>query len=227
MTHILRNELKYEIPLNEKNNLVERLNPVLKLDPHSSYDGYLVKSLYFDDYFETALNDNLEGNQIRHKYRIRFYNLNTSYICLEKKIKVLNKGYKESVCISEDEVRKILSGSYEWMLEKQNHLLLELYTEIRNNGLRPKTIIVYQRIPYLFQAGNIRITLDFNIHSTNQIEHFLDMNKSFVPHIQDRCLLEIKYDAFIPDFIKQLIQLPQSNWISHSKYVQSRLIQKR
>jgi hypothetical protein len=227
MTHTLRNELKYEIPYKDKNRLIERLSPILKRDPHSNEDGYMVKSLYFDDYSESALNDNLAGNQFRHKYRIRFYNANTSYICLEKKVKVLNKGYKDSVCITKNDVIKILNGSYEWMLNSQSSVLTELYTEIKNNGLRPKTIIVYQRIPYLFKAGNIRITLDFNIHSTNQIQHFLDTNQSFVPHTQDRCLLEVKYDSYLPDFIKQLIQLPQSNWISHSKYVQSRLIQQR
>jgi len=227
MTHVLRNELKYQITIKQKNTLIQRLNPILKLDPHSSNEGYWVKSLYFDDYQETALNDNLDGNQYRYKYRIRFYNHDKNYIFLEKKVKVLNKGYKESTCLTEEEVRNLLKKDYDWMLDSKKALLVELYSEIKNNGLVPKTIIYYQRIPYLFNAGNIRITLDFNIQSSNQINQFLESSQTYVPHIQDTCLLEVKYDRFIPDFIQHLIQIPQSNWTSHSKYVQGRLIQNR
>lgn len=227
MTHTLRNELKYQIPINQKTTLYQRLYPILKLDPHSDDDGYWVKSLYFDDIKEQALNDNLDGYQYRSKFRIRYYNSDTKYICLEKKVKILNKGYKDSVCLTKNEVEKILNKDYEWMLESQKSLLIELYFEIRNSGLTPKTIIYYQRIPFLFSAGNIRITLDFNIQSSNLIHQFLDSNLVYVPHSQDTCLLEVKYDGFIPDFIKNLIQIPESNWTSYSKYIQGRLIQNR
>jgi len=227
MSHVLRNELKYQIPIKQKNTLAQRLYPILKLDPHSNYEGYWVKSLYFDDISEKALNDNLDGSQNRSKFRIRYYNSDTNYICLEKKVKILNKGYKESVCLTKNQVNMILNKEYEWMLESQNNLLLELYTEIKNSGLSPKTIIYYQRLPFLFSAGNIRITFDFNIQSSNQVDYFLKSDQSYVPHSQDTCLLEVKYDSFIPDFIKQLIQIPESNWTSHSKYVQGRLIQNR
>lgn len=227
MTHVLRNELKYQIPIKQKNILIQRLNPILKLDPHSSHEGYWVKSLYFDDYKETALNDNLDGVQYRHKFRIRYYNADTDYICLEKKVKILNKGYKDSICVSKEEVEKILNKDYEWMLDSNKNLLIELYSEIKKSGLVPKTIIYYQRIPYLFSAGNIRITLDFNIQSSNQTHQFLTASHLYVPHTQDSCLLEVKYDSFIPDFVKNLIQIPETDWTSHSKYVQSRLIQNR
>lgn len=227
MTHILRSELKYQIPIKQKTNLIHRLYPILKLDPHSNDEGYSVKSLYFDDYSETALNDNLNGSQFRSKYRIRYYNSNTNYICLEKKVKLLDKGYKESICLTKEEVIRILNKDYEWMLDSKKDLLIQLYTEIKNSGLSPKTIINYQRIPFLYNAGNIRITLDFNIQSSQQVHRFLEVNESYVPHCQDLCLLEVKYDQFLPDFIKQLIQLPETNWTSHSKYVQGRLIQSR
>lgn len=227
MTHTLRNELKYQIPLKQKATLCQRLYPILKLDPHSSKEGYWVKSVYFDDMHEKALNDNLDGCPYRSKFRIRYYNSDTNYICLEKKVKILNKGYKESICLTKNEVEKILNKEYEWMLETQKGLLIELYSEIKNSGLIPKTIINYQRIPFLFNAGNIRITLDFNIQSSNHIHQFLDSNLTYVPHSQDTCLLEVKYDEFIPDFIKNLIQIPESSWTSHSKYVQGRLIQYR
>lgn len=227
MTHVLRNELKYQIPIKQKNTLIQRLNPILKLDPHSNDEGYWVKSLYFDDYQDSALNDNLDGVQYRNKFRIRYYNSNTNYICLEKKVKILSKGYKESICLMKEEVEKILNKDYEWMLDSNKTLLVELYSELKKSGLNPKTIIYYQRIPYLFDAGNIRITLDFNIQSSNQTSQFLETSQIYVPHSQDECLLEVKYDSFIPDFIKDLIQIPQSNWTSHSKYVQGRLIQNR
>jgi len=47
--------------------------------------GYRVRSLYFDNYNDKALKEKINGVNDREKFRLRYYNGNTSFIRLDKK----------------------------------------------------------------------------------------------------------------------------------------------
>ena len=69
-----RNEWKYLISTSEKEVLNLRMKPLMKLDPHAENGGYLIRSLYFDDYWNSAYEEKESGVLMRKKYRIRIYN---------------------------------------------------------------------------------------------------------------------------------------------------------
>ena len=73
-TEAYRHELKYLISYADKAELTVRLAPVLHLDPHAQQGGYFIRSLYFDDYWNTAYEEKDAGVLLRKKYRIRIYN---------------------------------------------------------------------------------------------------------------------------------------------------------
>lgn len=50
-----RNEWKYLISTSEKEVLNLRMKPLMKLDPHAENGGYLIRSLYFDDYWNSDM----------------------------------------------------------------------------------------------------------------------------------------------------------------------------
>ena len=86
-------------------------------------------------------------------------------------------------------------------------------------GMRPVVIVEYDRIPYVYKNGNVRITLDTNIASSNAIGSFLDPQipkRPILPLGQQ--LLEVKYDAYLPDFIYQSLQLQDLRQTAFSKY---------
>lgn len=106
-----RNEWKYLISTSEKEMLTLRLKPFLQPDPHAGEGGYYIRSLYFDDYWNSAYAEKEAGVLMRKKYRIRIYNNNDKFIKLERKKKFGSYIYKESAPLTREEVEKILKGT--------------------------------------------------------------------------------------------------------------------
>lgn len=83
-----RHELKYLINEGEHAALACRMAPVFKLDKHAQAGGYTIRSLYFDDYCNSAYEEKDAGILMRKKYRVRIYNGGDKVIKLERKKEV-------------------------------------------------------------------------------------------------------------------------------------------
>ena len=151
-----RNEWKYLISTSEKDMLMLRLKPFLQPDPHAGEGGYCIRSLYFDDYWNSAYAEKEAGVLMRKKYRIRIYNNNDKFIKLERKKKFGSYIYKESAPLTREEVEKILKGDYAFLLYSPHSLCREFYIECTCNMMRPRTIVDYERIPWILDAGTQR-----------------------------------------------------------------------
>ena len=80
-------------------------------------------------------------------------------------------------------------------------------------------IVEYARIPYVCRDGNVRITLDMNISSSNRTECFLDPVIARRPVMEAGShILEVKYDEFLPDYIKISLELGTLRQTSFSKF---------
>ena len=86
-TQLFRHELKFIIDESEMEVLTRRLDAVIPRDANAGSGRYMIRSLYFDDEFESAYEDKLAGVEKRKKYRIRIYNYSESIIKLECKFK--------------------------------------------------------------------------------------------------------------------------------------------
>ncbi len=220
---ILRHELKHEINYADYLLLKQRLKDMLRSDPHAGAHGeYRVRSLYFDDPFDRALTEKIGGVNKREKFRIRCYNANFDFIRLEKKTKRSGLSRKQSARLCSDEVQSILQGEYDFLLSRDEELLRELYVKIRSNLLRPRTVVEYLREPFLYPAGNVRITLDRDIRTGMRSVDFFATDPLLVPVDEAFAVLEVKFDQFIPDFILQLVQLGSRRSAAFSKYAHSR-----
>lgn len=159
----------------------------------------------------------------REKFRIRYYDGNTSYICLEKKSKLDSLCGKRSVLLSLQEVQALLNGVLDWMPHSGRPLVQELYWKMNTQGLRPKTIVDYTREAYVFPAGNVRITLDSNIRTGLRSTDFLNPACVTVPVGDSPLILEVKWDEFLPDVIRAAVQLPGRHTSAFSKYAACRV----
>jgi len=79
-----------------------RLEPIMEMDAHQP-GAYRIRSLYFDDIYDTCLAENLAGTDDRYKYRLRYYGKNLDYINLEKKYKLhgMTKKIMEQVSVNQ------------------------------------------------------------------------------------------------------------------------------
>lgn len=218
----LRHEVKHEISISDMITIRQRLNAVAYPDPHAVDGKYFIRSLYFDDPSDTALRDKLNGMNKREKFRIRYYNFDTSVIHLEKKSKYNDLGNKQSAAITHGQAQAIVEGNIGWMLDSGQPLVRELYSKMITKGIAPKTIVDYTREPFIFPAGNVRVTLDHNIRSGVNCTDFLNKDCITVP-VSDSVILEVKWDAFLPDIIRDAVSLADRREGAFSKYAACRI----
>ena len=215
----LRHEFKHQISPGEDLVLSQRLR---KLFPHDKYAGpggsYRITSLYFDTPYDSAYKEKLDGVDNREKFRLRYYGTDTSFIRLEKKFKRKGLCGKRSASLIQDQAEKILRGDYEFLLKSADPLLIELYSKIRGKGLRPKTIVRYDREAFVYAPGNVRITLDRNLYTGLGSIDFLNTELKGIKAMDASRVLEVKYDEFLPELVRMAVQVPGRQAGACSKY---------
>lgn len=214
-----RHELKYLINYGEAELLKERLGVLLKCDAHASNGSYSVRSLYFDDYWDTAYRDKLGGYGGRRKYRIRLYDLNDSLIRLECKIKKESYISKLSAPLSREETDRVLEGRYEFLLKRKEPLCRQFYYECMSRVLRPKVYVDYEREPYMLEAGDVRITFDRDVRSAS-VGGAIDGSDKVFWHVLDpgKLVLEVKFTEFLPRMVREALPLRAAEYSAVSKY---------
>lgn len=223
-----RNELKYLINNYDFEVLKARLKIIMKPDPHAVNGQYKVNSLYFDDYKQTSFDQVMSGISKRWKWRIRYYNNDYDYICLEKKFKVNNMTNKQKVKISKQQCLDIINNVNISVNTNNEELLNEFYLDYLNTRLKPAVIVSYDRIPYLYKAGGVRITFDFNLSTSMNFDKFLSNSFSTIPLLEvKQYILEVKYNEFIPDYIRHKLSLNHLERTSYSKFAKGILMLKK
>lgn len=215
-----RHEYKYMIDAMQKAVLCLRAQGVLERDSHADADGeYLIRSLYFDSPEDACFYENENGDDPREKYRIRFYNCDTSRISLECKAKTRSMTKKTACPITADQCRRFMAGDIPEPERGISPKQAAMFTQMRQKCLRPVVIVQYTRMPFVCDAGNVRVTFDDCISSSNDIAGFLH------PEVPLRgvlatgeSILEVKWDEFLPSYIRDQLALDSLQWTSFSKY---------
>lgn len=221
----LRHELKHSINYSDYLALRQRLRVIAKQDPYVGENGtYKIRSLYFDNVDNKVLQEKLNGINNREKFRIRYYNNDLGYIKLEKKSKISGLCSKRSTNLTKEQCERIINGDTQWMKSSTDPLLIELYTKINFQQLRPKTLVDYIREPYIYEPGNVRITIDSQIKTgINSKELFNQDIATVRTHTNNVIILEVKFDEFLPEIIRDIIQLNNRQYSAFSKYAVCRV----
>ncbi|MHC1749670.1 MAG: polyphosphate polymerase domain-containing protein [Cellulosilyticaceae bacterium] len=221
----LRHELKHYINLSDYFIITSRLKYIAKRDSFADENGlYKIRSIYFDDYNDKVLGEKIMGINNRDKFRIRFYNDNHNYIKLEKKSKINGMSKKLSTTITKEACEKILLGQIKFLGESTEPLFQELYLKMQSERQKPKTVVDYIREAYTYDSGNVRITFDKSVRTGLNGTRIFDAKMPTVETLDERyIILEVKYDAFLPEVIGDLIQVGERSRTSISKYALCRM----
>ena len=218
-----RHEWKHEINLADLYAIKARLHAIARGDPHAIDGKYHIRSLYFDNMNDKALREKIDGVNRREKFRIRYYNGDTSLIKLEKKSKVNGLETKYSAPLTREEAQKIADGDIDFLMESQDALHNELYCKMHYQGLRPVTIVDYTREPFIYGPGNVRVTFDYDIRTGLGCTDFLNPYCVTIPAGDPIIIMEVKWDEFLPSIIKHAVQMPGRRVTAFSKYAQCRI----
>lgn len=225
-TRPFRHELKFIVNNLTAEILRQQVSMVCMPDPHVGEDGtYNIKSIYFDTKDDRFLNETLDGLNVRHKYRIRAYNTDLSRITLEKKLAESGLKKKESNLISLDMCNDMVYNGVFSADAGELSVVQDMQAESLLGELVPKVMIGYNRVPFIYPDGNVRITFDRNIVASSDVETFYkkgtDGLYEVIPNMQ---VLEVKYDEFLPQFIRNVINVSGVlEQTSFSKYAMGRM----
>lgn len=215
-----RHEYKYVIPYEKMLFLRNKLDKMLDID--RSYDGYMIRSLYFDSIDDVDYYDKLNGEMNRKKIRLRIYDPNGNLVKLELKAKYDYHQLKESLIMNKDDALELIKGNYNILLNYNEDLAIRIYTILMTGYYKPKVIIEYQRIAYMGKTTT-RITFDFGIKSSNNIDDFFNEDVNYIDDIDKKdVVLEVKFDRFLEPYISMILDKYISRNQSVSKYMMGR-----
>ncbi len=215
-----RHELKYICSEAQFALIKGRLLSMMRYDAHADKDGaYRIRSVYFDDYEDTGFYENESGTDPREKFRVRIYNNGADRVELENKKKVCGMTSKASYEIQKDLCDMLLQGKPETLEAGENSVWNRFALIWNTRMLRPKVIVDYERTVYVCPLGNVRITFDRHISSSADYAHFFDKTIKKRPIMPNGMhMLEVKYDAFLPDYIYKGVELENLQRTTFSKY---------
>ncbi|WP_232698133.1 polyphosphate polymerase domain-containing protein [Brevibacillus daliensis] len=220
-----RVELKHEITAMDCFLLRHNLQHIMKSDPHANNNGtYVIRSVYFDNIDDKVVTEKKEGFYKRDKYRVRLYDHNTEYMNLEKKSKRNDLCQKQKCRITKEEYERIRHDDIGWMEEDERDLIRELYVQMNLFQLKPITIVDYKREAFIYEYGNVRVTFDSSIKTSFRNNDLLNPDITMIDILEpNMVVLEVKYDEYLPDVIRKMLQVSDRRKNAFSKYQVSRM----
>lgn len=215
-----RHEMKYIIPAYLHQEMAAVFRELMSYDRHAGPEHqYNIRSLYFDDMYRSAYREKLDGIQIRRKYRIRIYNCQDHRIVLECKHKDGAYIYKESIPLSREEYGLILAGEVGFLLKREEPIAREFFIDHRTKLLRPEVIVEYDREPFVFETGTVRVTFDKGLRAVSKEEDMFDPDARSLDVLgKGRMILEIKFTGILPEQIRRLFKSYEIVQTNASKY---------
>ena len=223
MNQVLREEKKFLINIEDFLRLSHKLEQVMIQDAHNGTHGYVIRSLYYDtiydqDYFEKAA-----GVELRRKMRLRIYDPDAEYAMLEMKQKQGAQQRKRSLRVSREDAAILSRGDFSPLLHYKEPFAAECYGMLTARCYRPVTVVEYRRKAFIAKENKIRVTFDSQISATESCFDILSPRLNMNP-VLDRfdVVLEVKYNGFLLDYIRRLINDADRSELSVSKYVLAR-----
>ena len=214
-TKIYRFERKYVIPHTLKNDI----DFIIKTSPFSCrsiHQPRQVNNIYFDGLFLQNYFDNIDGNNKRSKYRIRWYGElldEIKNIKLEIKIKQNLLGHKELFLLNSFDTRKGIFYNDIISLLINSELPFDLMQKLK--FMKPALLNSYQRRYYESYDRKIRITIDDKLFYQSLIS---DKFTSSVVH-NNYSILELKYNHDHNDYASKLASALPIRLTKYSKYI--------
>ena len=215
-----RTELKYICFETELKLIENRIRYLVSRDSHIKQSGaYTVRSVYFDDFYNSCYYQVQDGVDNRRKYRIRIYNCDRSYVMLEEKNKHWGKSYKDSCRLTIDQCEMLLNNKPVSLSHDCPSVLKRLCAAMHTQMMHPCIVVDYQRTPFIYHLGNIRVTFDRYISTSSHVERFFDRTLPLRPIMQNgQHILEVKFDEFLVDYVHHTLQLDYLQQTAFSKY---------
>jgi hypothetical protein len=221
---VYRHELKYFMNYAEYIKLRDILSRFMKADEYVCADnGYFIRSLYFDTPQNKEYIEKVTGMEVRKKIRLRIYSLEDEAVKLEIKAKYNNYMKKDTAIITRENARRLARGDKSFLLDFHNVTMNRVYYYMSEMYYMPVVVIDYNREAFICDYNNIRITFDTNISScSSELDLFSDDLHFVRVFDQSTIVMEVKYNRFLPKWLKMILSCTNIMSSAISKYCYGR-----
>ena len=195
-----KNEIKKTFNINTTEILKRRLALFMEIE-NKEY----IRDLYFDSPNNEELVEKVNGEIVTEKFRIRYKNLDSSDIHLEKRMKKDGKYKKISAIITEEDVENILNGDIEYLAFSDKKILRDFYLNMMCEKIEPKAIIEFERQSFVYERSDITVNIDTSRRVSLNEEDIMDDEIKSVAINEDTAVIEVRYNKDIPKFVDKLI----------------------
>jgi hypothetical protein len=223
LNKVYREEKKFLINIEDFLKTSHYLDGLLMQDEHNGTFGYRIRSLYFDSACDQDYFEKLDGMELRRKIRLRVYDPASDFAMLEMKQKEGPYQLKRSLRIAREDAERMTRGDYSPLLHYEEDFAAECYALMQMKVYRPKTIVEYNRKAFIAKENKIRVTFDNNIVAT-ETDFDLFSTKLNMDPVLDKfaVVLEVKYNGFLLDYIRNMLSSVDKSELSVSKYMLAR-----
>ena len=220
---VLRTEKKYPVKGATVYSLSTKLRQVLPLDPHCSTGvGYLVRSLYFDSFSNRDFFEKEAGLERRKKIRLRTYG-NGGPVKLEWKEKQGALQRKRSLIVTQPDAELLVQGRYQCLLNYQEPLAKQFYTYMISQAYRPRCLVQYRRLAFTAAMNETRVTIDSELCGhEGAFDLFAPQPPLYPVAAPGAATLEVKYNQFLPSYVKEVLSPFLLTEVANSKYYAAR-----
>lgn len=195
----------------------------LKLDDYVNPERkhYTVRSIYFDSIDLKHYYEKVIGLKNRKKVRLRGYDFDpNSTVFFEVKRKFEEPGMKNRFSTNYFDALRMIN---ERTISTDNDDLNKFFFQVMSYNLRPIVNVIYDREPYTEihrTSNNLRITFDKNLRSVAypKIDGLFN-DDDIKPAMMDYFILEVKFDDFLPSWVRNMSESLSLKRESASKYV--------
>lgn len=216
---VLRSEYKYLLSLGEARACERVLRTCIQGDPHNGANGYCVRSLYFDTLGSRDYQDKIDGVDARRKLRLRIYDTRDAFAFLEMKQKQGDRQRKRSLRILREDAQRMICCDYDVLLHYDTAFAEECHALLNLGGYRPKVVVQFQRSAYIGRENDTRITFDHTLRATQASFDLFSPQLGLYPVLDPwAVILEVKYNAFLLNHVKMMLQTVDRMPLAQSKY---------
>ncbi|SFH58491.1 polyphosphate polymerase domain-containing protein [Pisciglobus halotolerans] len=220
---VFRTELKYLIDLPDRLHLINCLDRLLVPDAYGGYDGYQVRSVYFDSFGNQDYIEKMEKFAFVKRVRLRVYDIHSDIAKFEIKRKKSGRQIKDSLIVTREEANQMLQGNFE-VLKNYEGITAELgYDICTTMGYRPVSMVEYKRRVYTHPFFSTRITLDSDLKYCNFDYDLFEENPNYkkVMPLTDT-ILEVKYARYLFPQLQEVLEHCDLKKCPVSKFASSR-----
>ena len=212
-----RYELKYMLTQEQKQRILEAMEPYMALD---EYGRTIIRNIYFDTDSYRLIRKSIEKPTYKEKLRIRSYDRAKpkSPVFVELKKKYDSVVYKRRLSLPETSAMEWVQG--EQSCEKETQISNEIdYFLSYYKTLRPVVFLSYEREAYYsLDGGDFRITFDDHI-LCRQEDLSLESDVWGTPLLEENMvLMEVKCSGGLPLWLTHVLSEEHIYKTSFSKY---------